>query len=203
MAGLAALVLTWGTLSVACGGGRSGRNVSFSADLISILHNNHRTITARLYRAPGKFRLEMKTSGRAGGNLVTIGRQDLGRGWVVFPSMKRYHEIPLDRAESGKLFFKPAPDQIVERLGTETVAGYRCEKLRIRGGGPGSTTSAHGTLTVWISSRFPMPLRSRTAGGDITELRNIEVGPQPAELFELPDGSTEMAPSLPSLGGGS
>jgi len=196
---VATLALTCGALSTACGGGQSGRKVSFSADQITILGTGGRKIRSRFYWAPGKLRIETKSPGRPGGDLVTIVRKDPGRAWIVLPAMKQYHEISLSQVGSAQLVFKPAPDQIVEKLGTETVAGYRCEKLVVRGGGPEGNAAA--PATMWVSAAFPVPLKIRTARGDVTEYHNIEVGPQPAELFELPQGYTEMARSMPLSGG--
>lgn len=196
---LLALVAT-GVLTVACGVG-GGQNHSFSADQIFTPRDTGRKIVSHCYFAPGKFRAEMKAPSRMGGSLVTIGRQDLGKAWILFPGMKRYREISLERLGADKLYFKPAPDQVLEKLGAETVEGYHCQKMKVRKTADGPNGPVETTLTVWVSRSFPVPLRTLSEHGDLTEYRNIKEGPQPASLFDLPEGYTKMASGLSFAGG--
>lgn len=194
------LALACGALALACGGGGGvvgGRGVSFSADQVVTPGGTGRKIVSRCYFAPGKFRAEMKVSGMPGGALITIGRQDLGRAWIVFPGLKQYREISLKEMGADKVFFKPAPEQILEKLGTETVEGYRCEKMKVRTAVEGPNGTVESTRTVWVSKSFPVPLRTLSDSGNLTEYRHIEKGPQPAALFELPQGYTKMTGGMP------
>jgi len=197
------LVLASCVLALACGteGGTDGtRAVSFAADQV-VTTEGGRKIVSRCHFAPGKLRFEMRMSHGHGGTLVTIGRQDLGKAWVLFPSMHRYHEIPLAELSGGKLFLKPSPEEIVERLGFETVEGYRCEKMRIRRRREGTNGPVETIVTVWMADSFPVPLRTVTPNGTVTEYHHIVVGPQPDELFTLPDGYTKMPGGVPFGGG--
>ncbi len=198
------LVLACGVLALACGTeGRTGgaRAVSFAADQVVTTGNGGRKIVSRCRFTPDKLRMEMQLHHGGGGSLVTIGRQDLGKAWILFPAMHRYQEISLAELSGGKLFLRPAPEEIVERLGFETVEGYRCEKMRVRHRGEGAHGPVEMTVTVWIADGFPVPLRTVTANGTVTEYHNIVVGPQPAELFELPAGYTKMAGGIPFSAG--
>jgi len=194
------LALACGALALACGGGGGvggGRGVSFSADQVVTPGGTGRKIVSRCYFAPGKFRAEMKPSGMPGGALITIGRPDLGRAWILFPGLKQYREISLKEMGADKVFFKPAPGQILEKLGAETVEGYRCEKMKVRNTVEGPHGPMEAILTVWVSTSFPVPLRTLSERGNLTEYRHIEKGPQPAALFELPQGYTKMAGGMP------
>jgi len=189
-------------LAVACGraGGMEGpRAVSFAAEQV-VTTGAGKTIVSRCRFTPEKLRIEMPR-GHGRGSIVTIGRQDLGKAWLLFPEMHRYLEISLAEIGDGRLFLRPLADEIVERLGHEAVEGYRCEKMRVRR----RAGAAHGTgemaATLWIADGFPVPLRTVTPGGTVTVYRNIVVGPQRAELFELPPGYTRMADGLPFPGG--
>ena len=190
-------------LQTACGAGgpASGAGiVSFTAEQVVSGGGVGRQAVSRCFFAPGKFRIEMRLGHRRHA-VVTIGRQDLGKAWVLFPAMRRYREIPLADAGGGNVDLAPAQEDILERLGYETVDGRRCEKLKIRrrtgeaDGGGGSTA------TVWVADGFPVPLRTVTGRGAVTEYRHITVGPQPEEIFELPDGYTKMAGGTPAAGG--
>ncbi len=196
------VVLSTVMLAMACGwGGGGSRTVSFSAEQVVTLGTTGRKIVSRCSFAPGKFRLQMKGPDMPGGELITIGRQDLGRAWILLPGLKRYREISLKEMGTRKLFFEPTPEQILEKLGTETVEGYRCRKMRVRNTVEGPQGPVEAISTVWVSKGFPVPLRTLSDRGTLTEYRHIEEGPQPAALFELPEGYTKMASSMPFLGG--
>jgi len=161
------------------------RPVSFSADQIVTIAETGQQIVSRCHFAPDRYRAETTVAGRT---LVTIGRKDLGRAWVLSPSRRQFREVPLEGTRAGAVLFNPSRERIVKRLGADRLEGYRCEKLRVRAsnGDRGEATNAF--LTVWVSERLPVPLRTRTDRGTVMEYRNIEEGPQPACLFELPTG---------------
>ncbi len=176
------------------------RTVSFAADQV-VTTGGGKKIVSRCHFAPGRLRFEIQTSRHHGRALVTIGRQDLGKAWILFPSMHRYQEISLAELSGGELFLKPSPEEIVERLGFETFEGYRCEKMRVRHSGEGANGPVEVIVTVWMADGFPVPLRTVSPNGTVTEYHHIVVGPQPAGLFELPDGYTKMPGGVPFGGG--
>ncbi len=202
LGGLFFVLASW-MVALVCGadGGTDGsRTVSFVADQV-VTTGGGKKIVSRCHFAPGKLRFEIRTSHHHGGSLVTIGRQDLGKAWILFPSMHRYREISLTELSGGELFLEPSPEEIVERLGFETFEGYRCEKMRVRHSGEGVNGPVEVIVTVWMADGFPVPLRTVTPDGTVTEYHDIVVGPQRAELFELPDGYTKMPGSVPFGGG--
>jgi hypothetical protein len=83
-----------------------------------------------------------------------------------------------------------------ENLGRETVLGYPCTKMRIAMGNLPSGQPL--VATAWVADSLELPLRLETMG--ITqENRNLQVGPQPASLFEIPAGFTKTnAPGMPA-----
>lgn len=201
--GVIAFTLACSVLALACGTGKGAggnRTVSFAADQVVITRGGRRTIS-RCRFTPEKLRMEMHLQQGGGHTIVTIGRQDLGKAWVLFPAMHRYQEVSLAELGDGRVFLKPSPEEIVERLGFETVQGYRCEKMRVRRRGEGNNGPVESTVTVWMADGFPVPLRTVTPKGTVTEYHNIAVGPQPDELFELPAGYTKMAGGFPFGGG--
>ncbi|NOZ95967.1 MAG: DUF4412 domain-containing protein [Acidobacteria bacterium] len=197
------LVLASCVLTLACGAGAEAggaRTVSFAADQV-VTTRGGRRIVSRCFFAPERVRIEMRMSHARGGSLITIGRQDLGKAWILFPAMRRYQEISLAKVSGGRLFLKPSPEEIVERLGFERVEGYRCEKMRVRHRGEGAHGPVEVVVTVWMARDFPVPLRTVSADGTVTEYHKIVMGPQPAALFELPAGYTKMAGGIPLSGG--
>ncbi len=70
------------------------------------------------------------------------------------------------------------------KVGNETVNGRNTVKYE--------TTNASGDVKhFWLDPklRFPVKWDGKNNGG---ELRNIQEGPQPASLFEIPAGFTKM-----------
>ena len=70
------------------------------------------------------------------------------------------------------------------KVGSETVNGRNTVKYE-------GTNASGETSSVWLDSklRFPVKWQGKNNGG---EMRNIQEGPQPASLFEIPAGYTKM-----------
>lgn len=85
-------------------------------------------------------------------------------------------------------------------MGSETVLGYPCTKLRVTGG-----TLPNGqvlTGIVWMTENLDLPVRLET-NGMVLEIRNLKVGPQPAYLFEIPAGYTRTGTRVTTTATGS
>ena len=94
-----------------------------------------------------------------------------------------------------------APDSQVEitEVGTETIEGFAAKKFKMlmKDGSAGGF--------IWITEHgipVKMDMLSKD-GGEKTRmtitLKNLKIGPQDAQLFELPSGLTAM-PSMDNLG---
>jgi len=171
-------------IAFACGGGTIE---SFSADHVTTAPNQPEQV-ARVFFAPQKMRMEMASPANPSEKMITIAREDLGVAWILMPSRSAYVEMPIDEAGMAQAMLELEDDQIVDDLGRETVSGFECRKLRIT-----TSTAIMGrrmeqTAVMWKSDRLPMALRSESENGGVSELRDIQPGRQPEELFEVPDG---------------
>lgn len=85
-------------------------------------------------------------------------------------------------------------------IGTETMNGRKTEKWEYVQHQQKDNKTAR-TLQ-WYDPELKMPVREEMPGGYSRELKNIKVGPQPASLFELPQGYTKKEmPQQGSRGG--
>ncbi len=73
-----------------------------------------------------------------------------------------------------------------KKVGTETVNGRACDKWEF------AEKNGSRTRTVWIDQKLHFPIKSTGSDGDTFELTNVNEGPQPASLFEVPAGYTKM-----------
>jgi len=162
----------------------------FSAEQTTIT-GGKKEVDKLCYR-PDRWRLETK-----GGMFpdITIFRLDKKLIWKLFPKERQYMEIPLTPEDL------PLPERITGEIdrrvvGQEEIEGLICDKLVIRY----SSASAEGGVAemyLWISQQLKVPLR--TEAPDLnwrTELKDIKMGPQADELFEVPQGYEVFAPSL-------
>jgi hypothetical protein len=85
-------------------------------------------------------------------------------------------------------------------IGEETVNGRKTEKweyVQYRQKDDKTTRTLQ-----WYDPILKMPIREEMPGGYSRELRNIQVGPQPASLFELPQGYEKKEMPRQGRGGG-
>jgi hypothetical protein len=66
-----------------------------------------------------------------------------------------------------------------ERIGDESIAGRRT--IKYRGMSPRKEP-----YLIWIDPRIDFVVRLKADGGSAIEVANIQEGPQPAQLFEIP-----------------
>ena len=145
-------------------------------------------------------KMRMESTDEDDGDSLVIIRMDQGKVYVMQED-KTYIDIPIkgDKVPTpeelagmmgGGDLFKPKR----EKLGTETVSGYKAEKFRVTHTiemmGQKHTSVHH----EWLAKEFDIPVRIENEG-NIAELRNIKVGTPAASLFEIPAGykkNTEM-----------
>ena len=79
----------------------------------------------------------------------------------------------------------------VERnfLGKEDLAGRKTEKWEIQMTAPDGKSMK---TTEWYDPELQMAIKQEYPGGIVSELVNISVGPQAAELFSIPAGYSRM-----------
>jgi len=138
---------------------------------------------------PKKSRTEMVPDGSDPASyVVVITRRDKGLSWTLFPARKAYIERTLDEGELRRFGERYKADLEVEDLGTAQVLGYDCEKQRVRGSTVVGSRTVTSEQTVWQCGAFDIPLRIDGEDGSRTRTTEIEVGPQPNGLFEVPRG---------------
>ena len=86
-------------------------------------------------------------------------------------------------AEELKMALGDIPGEVSRtRLGSERILGYNCVKYQL------TFRSMRGTDTafLWQAESLGIPIRTEIPNFAISELRNIRVGAQPPDLFEIP-----------------
>lgn len=166
--------------------------VEYSAD--RVIESEMGTFNGKVFAAKDKERTENNLRGMQS---VMILRRDKQLGWMLMPSHRMYSQMDLARAQqqSGGA---PSNDVQIENVGTETVEGHATTKYKMlmKDGSAGGF--------IWITAdgiAIKMDMLSKENGkkSRITmTLTNLRIGPQEAQLFELPSDYNAM-PSMGSM----
>lgn len=119
-------------------------------------------------------------------------RRDKQVGWVLMPAQKTYQQMDFAKAQQQS---GAAPDDQVEitEVGSESVEGFESTKYKMimKDGSAGGF--------IWITQQgiaIKMDMLSKS-GRDKTSitmtLKNLQIGSQDPQLFELPAGYTVMS----------
>ena len=157
----------------------------FSANMVNRIGNQ--TSQSKLYVSGSKMRMDMKEG-------VMIIRIDKGVSYMLMPSEKMYMENPIDMSRLPKAS-KNFNDEIERTpMGVETIDGKQAEKFKVTYTENGKTISVY----QWIINQ-EIPVKVEAVDGSFSmEYKNVSMGAQPADLFEIPSGYTKM--SMPSMG---
>lgn len=161
---------------------------SFSADTKSTFKNGT-TANGKLYFSGTMARVETSAMGQQG---VMISDQAKQMAYMLMPQQRMYMEIPLNanNNKKGPTFLMYDPNNPCA-----VMPGFTCTKIGpdMVGTTPTTKWQAKGSktdLTLWIDGRG-IPIKSQTP--DVTnEVTNIQLGPQPASLFQVPSGYTKF-----------
>jgi len=176
-----------------------------SADVVVTIMLNDRvvnTVESKVYNTEDATRTETDIplgmgEGAPSISTIIIDRRDLGVSWQLYPGSGKYieSEIITDPNE-GMLTMNMhdilySDDYTLEKTGTETVNGYDCDRYILN---PGAEILPE--IIIWSAKKLDgvivKTLVESPDGTSMTnELFNVEVGKQPASLFELPDGYTK------------
>ena len=167
-------------------------SVEYSAD--RIIDSEAGVMQGKVYSAKDRERTEMQMQGM---QTVMIIRRDKQLGWMLLPMQKMYQQMDFAQAQERS---GAAPDDQVEitDVGSEPIEGLASTKYRMlmKDGSAGGF--------IWITTegipvKMDMLSKSGREKSRITvTLKNIQIGAQDPQLFELPDGYTAM----PSFGAG-
>ncbi len=162
-------------------------NNNFSADMISEIGGQ--TMSAKTYVSDQKVRTEIM-------GMIQITRLDRNVSYTLMPEQNMYMEQPIDpsaMAQAGGTI--PGEVERVE-MGSEQIEGRDTKRVRI-------TYAANGqshTMDQWIDGSGMIAKVASADGKWAMTYKNVELGAQPAELFEVPAGYQKMM--MPAMPGG-
>ena len=178
----------------------SAPTVEYSAD--RIIESEAGEMQGKVYSAKDRERTEMQMQDM---QTVMIIRRDKQLGWMLMPMQKMYSQVDFAQAQQQS---GAAPNDQVEitEVGSETIEGHTATKYKMlmKDGSAGGF--------IWITGegipvKMDMLSKSGRDKSRITmTLKNIQIGTQDPQLFEIPAGYTAM-PSFgfgkgkPGLGG--
>ena len=156
----------------------------YQADVVS--RGSGETTSYRFYSGDRMFRMDTQEA-------QVITRLDRRLVWIVQPGEKMYMEQPFRPEKANPLVAQQDEGVSVNRqkVGAEVVNGVATEKWKV------TVQSAKGgtqTFLQWIDPKTGIAMRTADPAGKWSqELKNLQVGPQPAGLFEVPKGYQKMA----------
>lgn len=146
------------------------------------------------HKAPGKMYTQVDMGGMSSGIIL---REDLGKGYLLMPSMGMYKETSLDEGmmqTSNGLEF-----QSIEEVGREDVLGFPSTKYKTRF----SDNDGKGAGHFWVTDGgVPIKMDMIYTSSDVEGMRlkmefvELNMREQDPAIFELPSGMQPM-----SLGG--
>jgi hypothetical protein len=168
-------------------------SVEYSAD--RLIETSSGTFTGKVFSAKDKERAEMNMGGMQS---VMILRRDKQLGWMLMPAQKMYMTMDFAKAQQQS---GAAPNDQVEitEAGTETIEGSSAKKYKML------MKDGSGGGFIWITDQgipVKMDMLSKSGGEKsrmTVTLKNLKVGSQDAQLFDLPAGFTAM-PSMGNFG---
>jgi hypothetical protein len=171
----------------------------FSADMVS--HGRDKN-AAKIYSGKDKMRFDAKDKDPDQRKSGTVILDFSTESWtVLIPQQHMYMVMPSSTMENRGMFhfFRTGDVENAcgEWLQLQDNKGGTCHKAGSETVNGRSTIKYEGTnskgesSTVWFDSklRFPVKWDDKNGGG---ELQNIQEGPQPASLFEIPAGFNKM-----------
>jgi len=166
-------------------------SVEYSAD--RVIETSSGTFNGKVFAAKDKERSETTMGGMQS---VMILRRDKQVGWMLMPMQKMY--MTMDFAKAQQQSGAAPNDQIdITEVGSETVEGQSAKKYKML------MKDGSGGGFIWVTDQgiaVKMDFLSKS-GGEKTRmtvtLKNLQIGAQDAQQFELPSGYTAM----PNMGG--
>ena len=180
------------------GGLRLAWAAEFSADFVQT--GGPIPVTGTLY-FKGKDARQEATEGKSKSIVIVNG--DRLKRWALNPAKKGYSEhaiAPIDlSAELDNLREKPPTPSsksglTITREGTETVSGYPCEKIVVRGKGLKAISWYSKKLDLVIKTEITRTGSSGRSETSRLEFKNIKERKLPASLFEVPKGYKQFKP---------
>ena len=164
--------------------------LEFSADQIT--KSDGDTIASKIYMKDKKFRVE--TSSQSG---YSITRQDKNTMWVVMPEEKSYIEMTFDPTLKPKVDEKFTGEISRKLIGSENINGHTSDKYEVTYKEKNKVVKVY----QWIAKDINFPIKTAAVDGSwSSEFKNIKIGKQPDNLFEVPSGYQKMSmPMMPRM----
>jgi hypothetical protein len=159
----------------------AGSIVEYTADMVNVKTGR---VAQKIAITPDKIYSEsFNDQGKR--EAISIVRLDQRKMYIFMEETKSYMELPFDKDRFTAADLSMGMVQTKqEKVGTETVSGYKADKFRTTVQVMGMTTHTY----QWMAPEFdPMPIRIE-AESVIQEMRNIKTGRPDASLFEIPKG---------------
>jgi hypothetical protein len=178
--------------------------VEFSADLVTTEQGNPEPpMVGKVYASKARIRVDTSSDGAGIGQIVNIEKKE---SWQIFYKTKLARDISAVTAEFDPFYLVPPPDFYSTKpldpakpcdtpmtsttcrlLDIEEISGRKCQKVvktitPDNGASPDTTT-----WLIWIDLKLFYPLKVQS-GVRTVELKNIQIGPQPDSVFEIPSG---------------
>ncbi len=190
--GLASIMSASGALFAA---GFAPASVEYSADR-HMSTSEGAAMTGKVYSAAGKERNEF-----GAGETVSITRMDKKLIWMLMPKEKKYMEHAFGEGKREKGNYQEC-DVRQTAAGEETVNGVRTKKSTVEFSCPDKEKSSG---TIWMTKenivmKMETMAKSGSSKKDVfrMELKNLKIGKQDPNLFEIPAGYQKF--EMPSMG---
>lgn len=158
-----------------------------------VTKSGDQTVSMKIYMKPDKFRTDNETAGAS-----TIVRKDLNKVWTIMNAQKTYMEMEGINDDQNL----PAAEEKIKgevsrkELGGEIVNGHPAIKYEI-------TAKMDETVMQvyqWWAKDINFPVKTAAVDGSWTmEYKEINIGNQPDNLFEIPPDYKKMTlPQMPA-----
>jgi len=158
-------------------------------------------INAKYFVGKDRMRMDMTMGGMPSSSHITVFDGDQITTYMLIPQMKQYMkrvgtQEELEDDGPALLFGSPEdadhpcrsdPGTSCEKIGSDTFLGRSVDKYLVKEIEDGVPTES----TIWFDRELLFPIKVEAYDGNM-EATSIEIGTQPAELFEIPAGYSEM-----------
>ena len=167
-----------------------GKVEAFSASYDQKVTQGGQVVTGKVILRDQEFRFEATVNGQdtvtvrnASGTYTYLVKEGIAMKMSGLDSAQQ----PIQHAGDYQQYLQ---ERHAERIGTETVDGYRCDVYRF------VDPSMPGTATAWVWTEKQFPLKveiNGSNGNTVIELTNIQLGVDASDAtFQLPAGAQVM-----------
>lgn len=167
----------------------ASQKTEFSAQMVQTLPSNKQRV-GKVYVGDSRMRTEM---GEGKQKRIMIVDTEQKTAWMLNPELQEY--VKMQGPVQGQAPRGPRlpgdPESLCNRSenlfcnreGVEKINGRKTEKWEVEVSQDGRKMRS----LVWIDRSLGFPVREELPGGLVRELRNIQEGPQPDHLFQIPE----------------